>query len=185
MRLVTGSEDPPAATQGTTRLRKPRAGDAEARFALGQDAQLLRMFGTDPTTLPEWTREEALDWVIAVQNDAHGFVIEDAGDLAGKARLRTLDPLHRRAVLELTLVDATKLDQGLIRRAVALMLDYAFDTLDLHRVSLRCLETNKRALTCYESSGFRREGVEREAIYLGDMWHDVLLLAKLARDHRP
>jgi RimJ/RimL family protein N-acetyltransferase len=117
--------------------------------------------------------------------DALGFIIDDGGTLAGSTRLRTLDPLHRRAVLELTLVDGTKLDQGIIRRAVALMLDHAFDTLDLHRVSLRCLETNKRALTCYESSGFRREGVEREAVRLGDMWHDVLLLAKLARDHRP
>ncbi|RPJ99073.1 GNAT family N-acetyltransferase [Priestia endophytica] len=43
-----------------------------------------------------------------------------------------------------------------------LVLDYAFKELRLHRVDLRVLQYNKRAIRCYEKCGFIQEGIERE-----------------------
>ena len=44
-----------------------------------------------------------------------------------------------------------------------LALDHAFGPLRLHRVSLRVLASNERAVKCYRACGFAEEGREREA----------------------
>jgi RimJ/RimL family protein N-acetyltransferase len=38
-----------------------------------------------------------------------------------------------------------------------------FGVLGLHRIELRVLATNRRAIDCYLACGFRKEGVRREA----------------------
>lgn len=60
------------------------------------------------------------------------------------------------------------------------MLDLAFDTLGLHRVHLKVLACNERAIRSYTRVGFVREGVEREACWAGGEWHDDVIMAVLA-----
>ncbi len=48
--------------------------------------------------------------------------------------------------------------------AMRLTLRYAFDELDLHRVTLTVWGVNERAIRSYEKAGFRREGVQRETM---------------------
>jgi RimJ/RimL family protein N-acetyltransferase len=44
----------------------------------------------------------------------------------------------------------------------------------LHRVSLRVVAYNVRAIRCYSACGFVGEGSEREAAYIGGNWrHDA------------
>lgn len=185
MRLVGGDEtDGDRLHGGTITLRAPRAGDAEARFALGQDPTIIRMFGKDPAELPPWSREAAFDWVAEIQRHPHAWIIERDGALAGSIRLNNVNPKDAKARLGIGLVNHTQLGQGIGRGAITLLLDHAFGKMALNRVYLRVIEYNTRAIRCYESCGFRREGVERQSARVGDTWHDDVLMAKLAQDHR-
>ncbi|MNY63079.1 hypothetical protein D3C86_1999940 [compost metagenome] len=64
------------------------------------------------------------------------------------------------------------------------MLTYAFSELKLHRVSLRVLAINKRAIRSYMKCGFQVEGRERETAFLDGKWHDDLIMGLLEHELR-
>ena len=169
---------------GAIVLRPPRAGDAEARFLLGQDPTIIRLSGKDPATLPPWSREAASAWSAEIQHHPNAWIIEYDGHLAGSIRLNNLNLVDQKARLSIGLSNHQQLGRGIGRGAISALLDHAFGTLGLHRIYLRVIEYNTRALRCYESCGFRQEGIEREAARIAGHWHDEILMAKLAQDHR-
>lgn len=57
--------------------------------------------------------------------------------------------------------------------------NYAFRTLNCHRIWLEVLETNYAALKLYELVGFKSEGVRREAIYRDGRYLNYLLMSIL------
>ena len=60
--------------------------------------------------------------------------------------------------------------------ALRVLLRYAFDELNLQRVSLSVLEGNARAMRSYEKCGFRYEGRERHAwAYDGRRWDEIYM----------
>lgn len=65
-----------------------------------------------------------------------------------------------------------------------LVLRYAFEDLGLHRVDLRVLEYNDRAIAVYEKCGFVREGVERESANVAGKWHSDLIMGILEHEYR-
>ena len=71
---------------------------------------------------------------------------------------------------------------GLGRQAVRLVLAHAFGPLGLHRVGLRVIAFNTRAIRCYRACGFIEEGREREAAQVGGAWHDDIIMGVLAQE---
>jgi RimJ/RimL family protein N-acetyltransferase len=67
-----------------------------------------------------------------------------------------------RAELGISIHDKTQWSKGLGTDAVRLVVDYAFEELDLNRVELTTDEENARAIRCYEKVGFVREGLLRQ-----------------------
>jgi RimJ/RimL family protein N-acetyltransferase len=74
--------------------------------------------------------------------------------------------------------------QGLGREAIDLVLEHAFQTLDLHRVELEVHADHPRAIACYERVGFVREGARREACFREGRFGDTLIMGVLAREWR-
>jgi len=65
-----------------------------------------------------------------------------------------------------------------------LVLRYAFETLKLHRVDLRVLSYNKRAIRCYEKCGFIIEGYEREGAYIEGQFETDVMMSILEHEYR-
>lgn len=59
----------------------------------------------------------------------------------------------------------------------------AFEELNLHRVDLRVLEYNKRAIKCYEKCGFIKEGVEREGALIEGKYETDVFMSILDREY--
>lgn len=166
-------------------LRRPRLEDAAERLALGNDPDIMRMFGADATDWPPMTEARATRWVEEITAHPHAWVVEHGGRLLGQARLDALDQHDARARLAIGLYDPGKLGKRLGREAVRLVLAHAFGKLGLHRVSLRVVAYNTRAIRCYSACGFVVEGREREAALVGGERHDDLMMGVLAREFRP
>lgn len=167
------------------RLRQPRSDDVEARLALGRDPEIVRMFGGDISRpLPPLTAGEVVRWLDGLGAHPHAWVVEHEGRLLGEARLDGLDERDARARLAVGLYDPAKLGIGLGREAVHLVLEHAFEGLNLHRVDLRVLAYNVRAIRCYQGCGFVVEGREREAALIDGVRHDDLIMGMLAPEFR-
>lgn len=75
--------------------------------------------------------------------------------------------------------------QGHMSDAVQCVLDFAFDSLGLHRVEAACLIHNDASRRLLTSSGFTHEGVGRGYLRIDGAWQDHLLFAILRTDPRP
>jgi len=82
--------------------------------------------------------------------------------------------LSGNALLGIMIGEKEYLGRGYGTEAIKLVLDYCFNTLNLHRVALGVFEFNERAIKCYEKVGFKREGIAREVVYKkGRYWDDI------------
>ena len=63
------------------------------------------------------------------------------------------------------------------------MLEYAFNVLKLHRLSVRVVEYNTRAIRAYQKCGFVVEGREREAAFVDGIWHDDVVMGIVDREY--
>ncbi len=174
----------PILTGPSLTLRDFRRGDAEDRLALGQSADIIRMFGGDPLTAGELSQAGCEVWIEKLSQHPFAWAIEHAGRWIGEIRLDAMDASDRRARLAIGLYDPQRLGRGLGREAISLLLTHAFSDLALHRVGLRVLAYNVRAIRCYRACGFVEEGREREAAFVGGEWHDDLVMGVLADEFR-
>lgn len=176
------TQDVPVLEGRRVRLRPFRPSDSAERLALGRSAEIVRSFGGDPDGLPPYAEKEARHWVERNLAHPHSWAVEVAGRLLGEARLDDLDPEAGRARLATGLYDVSQLGKGLGREAIKLVLSHAFGTLGLHRIDLRVLDFNERAIRCYLACGFVEDA--RERVRIGEDWHDDVIMRILAREYR-
>lgn len=165
-------------------LRPATPDDVAHRFALGPEPEEnLRLYGVDPAAAPPFTIASAEQWVRSLMDHPYAWVIEHQG-LLGSARLDRVDLTDRRASFAIGLLRSEFLGRGIGTEAARAVLGFAFSTLGLHRVSLRVLANNARAIRSYQKCGFRIEGRERETAFFDGRWHDDLIMGLLAHELR-
>lgn len=175
---------PPLLYSQTIRLRPARLADVSARFAIGPEPDdNLRLYGVDPATAKPFTMERAENWTRSLVDHPYAWVIERDG-LLGSARLDRVDFVDRRASFAIGLLQSQNIGKGIGTEATRAVLTYAFLELKLHRVSLRVLAINERAIRAYEKCGFQVEGRERETAFLDGKWHDDLIMGLLEHELR-
>ena len=166
------------------RLRKPVPEDIKARMRLGFSAEINRMYGALTESAAQTSQEQAEQFYRNHIDHPNAWMIEVDGQLAGHTSLNGLVPADARARLGIGLLNERFLGRGIGRQAVAFVLHHAFDVLHLHRVDLRVLSYNTRAIRCYLACGFRHEGTERESAHVGDEWYDDWIMAILEPEYR-
>jgi RimJ/RimL family protein N-acetyltransferase len=129
------------------------------------------------------------DWIDAVLKDQSRtrivLAIEDKTDGAfvGFVYLNNIDWFARNAEFGILIGERSRHGKGLAREALCLVAGYAFETLNLHKLYLRVVAFNKRALALYRAFGFAEEGVQRQQAFLRGRYHDVVLMG-LIRSRR-
>jgi RimJ/RimL family protein N-acetyltransferase len=97
----------------------------------------------------------------------------------GFVLFKNLNPAFRAAELGVRIGEEGDRGKGHGSAAIALALDYAWNSLNLRRVWLTVFAGNSRAVAAYARAGFREEGVMRQAAFSGGCWHDVAIMAAL------
>ena len=168
--------------QGTrVKLRPASADDAEARYALGTDTDIMKMFGIGSADTIPMTRHAAEEWAQALARDANAWIIEVDQRLIGEIKLHSVNSQDRRASMAIGIYDHSCLGRGMGTEAIRLLLTYAFAELKLHRIAVRVLAYNERAIRAYRKCGFVVEGRERETAFVEGEWHDDLIMGLLSR----
>ncbi|WP_457583320.1 GNAT family N-acetyltransferase [Ensifer canadensis] len=162
-------------------LRRPRYSDVDARLALGRDPEIYRMFGGDASFNRPYGQADAEAWLQHTIEHPAAWII-DRGGLIGDVRLDNINRHDRRASFAIGILDPKLLGKGLGTAVTELVLAHAFGALALHRVSLRVLAFNERAIACYLKCGFSIEGRERQTALIDGAWHDDIMMGVLAHE---
>ena len=162
------------------RLRRMGREDAGDVVRMRADPEVqAQLFSERPPTL-----EEHLRWLAGVEarGDRHEFMIVErtSGRSVGTIGLSHIDPANRRAEYGVLIGEPGARGKGLAAEASRLLLEYAFETLGLHRVYLQVLVRNEDALRLYRRVGFQPEGVLRQHVRKGSEFFDVAVMAVLA-----
>ena len=144
------------------------------------------MFGGSPPVAQPVAMpiEEAQAWLQHVSTDENPlhWAIEVDGAFIGTARLHSADGFDQRAQYAVGILDRERLGIGLGEEVTRAVIRYGFQDVGLHRIGLRVLAYNVRAIACYSKCGFVEEGRERESALVGDTWHDDVIMGVLAHE---
>jgi diamine N-acetyltransferase len=121
------------------------------------------------------------------RGDTSIFVIcqRDTNQEIGVVGIDNID--HRNQSAEygrMLIAESQYRGQGLADDATNALLKYAFEDLNLNRIYLRVYTDNDKAIALYERCKFIREGIEREAIYMGGRRRDLLLMSILRSEFK-
>lgn len=76
------------------------------------------------------------------------------------------------------------LNQGYGTEVTKAVIDYGWDVVGLHCISLSVFAFNPRAKRVYEKCGFVQEGIARDALFWDGVWVDSINMAVLSSDPR-
>lgn len=124
---------------------------------------------------------ETLDY-LTKHNDILAIVDNESNKPVGICGLHNRNEVHRSAVLGITIGEKSYWGHGIGTEATNLLLDFAFNVLNLNSVFLEVIDYNKRAIKCYEKCGFKYVGKKRKSIYFSGIYHDLLIYDIIASE---
>lgn len=151
--------------------------DAEAWAVWLNDLEVTLPLGDEAYTTfgVEKLREGAAE--AARRQDPIFTIVDQVSEKAiGRCLLFGINSVDRSAMLGIFIGEKSFWHKGYGEEATRLLLDYAFNLLNLHSVMLGVFEFNQNAVHLYEKIGFRRIGMQREArIIAGKAWGVILM----------
>ena len=102
----------------------------------------------------------------------------------GTVRIGPINWLHRFSEIMIT-VDRPYWEKGYGTEAVKLMSDYAFNKLNLHKLTAHAYAANKASLRVLEKAGFTIEGTYTNQFLFNGEYADVLLLGMINPNYLP
>ena len=103
----------------------------------------------------------------------------------GNIALQGFDPINRCMELGIVIGVAEARGKGLGREACSLIAQYAFDHLNVHRITAGTVVDNAGMTKVFTGLGFAVEGTLREHYFLEGSYHDMLRFGLLRKDFRP
>ena len=79
-------------------------------------------------------------------------------------------------------LDEAYLNRDYMTQAVALLSDFAFNELKLHRIEANVMPRNKQSLRVLEKNNFLNEGISRKYLNINGIWEDHIHMVKLGPD---
>ncbi len=139
---------------------------------------LGKRFPTSRTMEKEWLESQhksETDIVLAI-------ILKDDDRHIGNCGFNDIDYPNHNAEFGIMIGEKDQWGKGYAVEAAQLLLNYGFNELNLHRISLEVYSHNTRARRAYEKAGFVHEGTLRESYFRGGAYHDTLVMAVLKSD---
>ena len=129
------------------------------------------------------TEEEKIKQYITSKDAIVLTIVEkDTNVPVGQTALLRIDYVSRAAVFYLAILRPECWSKGFGTEATQLMVDYAFDTLNLNRIQLHVYAENLLAIKIYQKVGFSREGILRQAMYRKGAYCDFWVMGLLREE---
>lgn len=137
------------------------------------------------------------DWLVISQEDAKKkietiqasmekyFSIIDSsnGQPIGIAMLEDINQLYQSCTIHIVNPVEENYFNGIIKEAISLSLDYAFNCLNMHNVSLWIPENETQKIQCYKDCGFKEMARRRQSYRCNGQLVDNIYLDILSKEY--
>jgi diamine N-acetyltransferase len=123
-----------------------------------------------------FTLEEAKMWFPTTQ--IIYYIIEKDNKRIGYFRMNNYSEMNKNIYIGADLHEDYR-GKGFGYLAYKEYIDFLFNNIDLHKISLEVLETNGIAMRLYKKLGFVEEGRKREEIKKGGLYFDSVIMSIL------
>ncbi len=140
------------------------------------DSELQRLADWGPANV--YSQREMKRWIEEDSEKRYPFSIRtlENDQIIGFITLTGFNWTAREAWLGIVIGERGFWGHGYGSDAIQTLLRFAFEELNLNRVSLDVFEYNQRAIRCYEKLGFQHEGRRRQEIFIDDRrWDDLYM----------
>ena len=164
-------------------LRAVEPSDVRQLWEWMQDEETMRLrdYPAPPSPLAE-AEKEYHDSLGRSTDELRLAITTLDGELIGETALRDID--QRAGTAEFTIAIGNKAywGRGYGTDATRVLMRYAFQQLNLHRITLYVHAFNQRAIRAYEKCGFRHEGRLRQAHFMDGEYGDELVMGLLREE---
>jgi ribosomal-protein-alanine N-acetyltransferase len=138
--------------------------------------------GWRPSRIDELETE--FDKTINSNKDIEFAICDKAkGTHIGVAGIHDIDWLARNGEYRIMIGDKNYWGKGCGTETAQMVIRYAFEKLNLHRLGLGVNAEDKRAIKSYEKAGFVHEGISREVVFRNNKYYDAVRMGIIRRDY--
>ncbi len=130
-----------------------------------------------------FTRESHENWIRTMieTGKVEQFIIcikeENKEDVpVGSVYIRDIDRQHHKAEYGIFIGEEAARGKGVGSAAAAMMIEYCFKQLKLHRLFLRVFADNGQAIRSYEKAGFVKEAYLKDDVCIQGIYRDIVLM---------
>lgn len=163
------------------RLRALTKKDILKTIKWHNDLELKNLTLSHPFPVTDLQEEEWIDNIIKDKSNKNVyFGIEDKlnKELVGIIFLSKINILHQTCWLGVFIGDKNSRGKGYGKEAVRLITEYAFNNLNLRKVSLEVVSTNKAAISVYKKLGFVIEGEMKKQVFIEGKFQNIIIMSK-------
>jgi diamine N-acetyltransferase len=167
-------------------LRAPEPADIEIIFRWENDTRIWHL----SNTLTPYSRFAIEQFVLNADKDIFAskqmrLMIDwhSSGNdttTVGSIDLFDFDPFHKRAGIGI-LIDESSRRRGFAFEALNLLINYCFNTLNLHQLYCNVEQTNLESINLFTKAGFTSCGVKKEWLLREGNWTDELMFQLINR----
>ncbi|MBM7616053.1 GNAT family N-acetyltransferase [Alkaliphilus hydrothermalis] len=155
--------------------------DTEAVHSYASDMEVKRFIGWNLMKNIEETRayiEELVRREAAGNHLYASIVLKSTHEVIGTAMIFGFDHGAKHAEIGY-LFNKNHWGKGYATEAIKLMSDFAFETMDLHKLHAQVVEANTGSSRALEKNGFIVEGRLKDYYFIEGNYYDKLILGKL------
>ena len=159
-------------------FRRPEKADATILLELKNNKEAAYWLGG---IHHQYTIEEIDRWIEFHNGNTEEvlLVIEDktVGRLIGHVGLYKIDQVAKKTELGILIADDNSRGKGYGTLITKAMVEYAFEVLQLHKVTVEVLLGNIPSMKMFKKCGFTIDGCLRDDVYKNDQYYDVLCMS--------
>lgn len=127
--------------------------------------------------------KEKVNKIIADYNNSKDAIIfairNEESKIIGVAGYYDIIKDNQVATLFIGIGDKSQQGKGYGKKSLECLLNYGFETLNLHRIQLNVISFNAPAIALYERAGFQKEGIMKDFLLRDGKRYDLHMYAKL------
>jgi [ribosomal protein S5]-alanine N-acetyltransferase len=161
------------------KLRPFREDDYHQTFIWRSDSELRKLAQFHFFPITESLEKEWLESILQSKSDKTiSLAIEEKKEntLIGYFKLNNINWVSRTALLGILIGAKDARGKGYGKETMQLGLHYAFQILNLRKISLEVLECNNAAVALYKKNGFKEEGLMKEHFFFEGKYYDVKIM---------
>lgn len=159
------------------RLRELKEKDVDGMLEWMHSKETKEIFEKDFNSL---TKEQVLEFInkaSKINNELHYACVDEKDNYLGTISLKNIDNENKKAELAISFRKKAQ-GTGAASFATKEILKKAFNELNLNKIYLNVIETNKRAISFYKKEGFKefigpKKQIFKDNEYQNLVWYEI------------